>query len=196
MAKEMGIDLKGIKGTGPGGSITKEDLLKEAKPKEERKPEDAFGPVERAPFRGLRRTVAENLLKSQRTTAFVTGMEEADITELWELREREKGPLKDKGIHLTFLPFFIKAVHHALREHPALNASLDEGGGEMVFKKYYNIGIAVDTPEGLMVPVVKGADKKTIVELAEELQRLAERAREALSPSPTTGTSAGYSPRR
>jgi pyruvate dehydrogenase E2 component (dihydrolipoamide acetyltransferase) len=115
---------------------------------------------------------------SQKTTAFVTGMEEADITDLWNLREKEKKALLEKGLHLTFLPFFIKAVYHALTEYPMLNASLDEEREEIVVKKYYTIGVAVDTPEGLMVPVIKDAVSKTIRELAMELQELSQKARD------------------
>jgi pyruvate dehydrogenase E2 component (dihydrolipoamide acetyltransferase) len=143
-----------------------------------KKAEDIFGPVERRPLKGLRRTIAKNLSVAQRTTAFVTGMDEADITELWELREREKKALLDKGVHLTFLPFFIKAVIHALPEHPMLNASLDDGKEEVIIKKYFNLGVAVDTPDGLMVPVIRDAAKKTILELAVELQELSVKARE------------------
>ncbi len=87
-------------------------------------------------------------MTSQRTTVSVTGMDEADITELWELREREKKALQARGVHLTFLPFFIKAVQHSLAEHPMLNASVDEAKEEIIVKKYYNIGVAVDTPGG------------------------------------------------
>lgn len=176
LAKEQGINLERIKGSGPGGSITKEDVMK-ASPRE-KKPDDQFGPVERIPFRGLRRTIAKNMTLSQRTTAFVTGMEEADITDLWNLREREKKSLLDKDVHLTFLPFFIKAVYHALTEYPMLNASLDEEREEVIVKKYYTIAVAVDTPEGLMVPVIKDAVKKTIHELAIELQELSQKARD------------------
>lgn len=176
LAKELGVKLEDVRGTGPGGSITKKDVL--AASSKVPKPEDLFGPVERVPFRGLRRTIAKNLAQSQRTTVFVTGMEEADITDLWHLREREKKTLAEKGIHLTFLPFFIKAVYHALREYPMLNASLDEEKEEVIVKKYYAIGVAVDTPEGLMVPVIKDAANKTIRELAVELQELSEKARD------------------
>ncbi len=175
-AKELGVDLRAIKGSGPGGSITKEDVTK-ASPKE-KKTEDQYGPVERIPLRGLRRTIAKNMSFSQKTTAFVTGMEEADISDLWNLREKEKKPLLEKGLHLTFLPFFIKAVYHALTEYPMLNASLDEERGEIVVKKYYNIAVAVDTPEGLMVPVIREAVKKTIHELAIEVQELSQKARD------------------
>jgi pyruvate dehydrogenase E2 component (dihydrolipoamide acetyltransferase) len=117
-------------------------------------------------------------MTSQRTTVSVTGMDEADVTELWELREREKKALQAKGIHLTFMPFFIKAVQHSLAEHPLLNASVDEAKEEIIVKKYYHIGVAVDTPEGLMVPVIRDAGRKTILELAAEIQELSRKARE------------------
>lgn len=176
LAKELGVKLDAIKGSGPGGSITREDVIEASK--KERILEDQYGLIEKIPLKGLRRTIARNLIQSQKTTAFVTGMDEADITELWNLREREKKGMLDKGIHLTFLPFFIKAVQHALLEHPMLNASVDEEKEEIIIKKYYNIGIAVDTPDGLMVPVIKDADKKTILELAREIQDLSQKARQ------------------
>jgi pyruvate dehydrogenase E2 component (dihydrolipoamide acetyltransferase) len=175
LAREMGATLEGMTGSGPHGSITREDLLAAAQPAQGGT--DDFGPVERIPLRGLRRTIARNLIQSQRMTAFVTAMEEADITDLWELKTREEPGLITKGTHLTMLPFLIKAVQHAIAGHPLLNASVDEQGGEFVLKKYCNIGIAVDTPEGLMVPVVRNVAKKSVLELAEELQKLGERAR-------------------
>ncbi len=176
LAKELGVKLESIKGSGPGGSITKEDVQEAAD--KGKKTEDQFGAMERIPLKGLRRTIAKNLLIAQKTTASVTGMDEADITELWNLREKEKKPIQEKGMHLTFMPFFIKAVYHALLEHPLLNASIDDEREEITIKKYYNFGIAVDTPEGLMVPVVKDAGKKTILELAIEIQNLGQKARE------------------
>lgn len=176
LAKELGVKIETVKGSGPAGSITKEDI-REASEKT-KKTEDLYGPVEKMPLKGLRRTISKNLMTAQKTTVSVTGMDEADITELWNLREREKKPLMEKGIHLTFLPFFIKAVFHALAEHPFLNASLDDEKEEITIKKYYNIGIAVDTPDGLMVPVIKDAGKKTILELASEIQGLSSKARE------------------
>lgn len=176
-ARELGVDLSKVKGTGPEGSITKEDLTAAAPPKE-KKAEDVYGPVERIPLRGLRRTIAKNLIASQKTTAFVTGMNEVDITELWDLREKEKKSLLEKGVHLTFLPFFIKAVIHALAEHPMLNSSIDNEREEIIIKKYYAIGVAVDTPDGLMVPVIKNPAGKTILELSLEIQGLSVKARE------------------
>ncbi|MBF0559770.1 MAG: 2-oxo acid dehydrogenase subunit E2 [Nitrospirae bacterium] len=176
LARELGVNIETVRGTGPGGSITQDDVRKAASPAS--KAEDRFGPSERVPLRGLRKTIAKNLMTAQKTTAFVTGMEEADITELWDLREREKKSLLEKGVHLTFLPFVIKAVHHALTEHPKLNASIDDELEEIILKKYYNIAIAVDTPDGLMVPVIQAADKKTILELSLEIQALSIKAKE------------------
>src|SRR4030043_163763 len=173
-AKELGVNLKTLKGSGPGGSITKEDVIKASE--KTKKAEDQYGITERVPLKGVRRTISKNLMVAQQTTVFVTVMEEADVTELWNIREREKKALQEKGIHLTFLPFFIKAVQHSLKEHPFLNASID--GEEIIIKKYYNIGIAVNTPDGLIVAVIKNVDKKPVRELASEIQDLSQKARE------------------
>jgi pyruvate dehydrogenase E2 component (dihydrolipoamide acetyltransferase) len=176
LAREKGISLEGISGTGPRGSITREDLLSEGLRSGATGDED--GEVERIPFRGLRRTIARHLLKSHQMTVCVTGMEEVDVTELWSLRVRENDSLDARGIHLTYFPFIIKAVQHALREHPLLNASVDEEGEAIILKKYCNIGFAVDTAEGLIVPVLRNVEKKSIIELAGELHAMSERARE------------------
>lgn len=173
-AKELVVNLKTLRGSGPGGSITKDDVIKASE--KTKKAEDLYGTVERVPLKGVRRTISKNLMIAQQTTVFVTVMEEADVTDLWNIREREKKALQEKGIHLTFLPFFIKAVQHSLKEHPFLNASID--GEEIIIKKYYNIGIAVDTPDGLMVAVIKNVDKKPVRELASEIQDLSQKARE------------------
>jgi pyruvate dehydrogenase E2 component (dihydrolipoamide acetyltransferase) len=176
LAREKGISLEGISGTGPRGSITREDLLSAGLKSGATGDED--GEVERIPFRGLRRTIARHLLKSHQMTVCVTGMEEVDVTELWSLRVRENAGLDARGIHLTYFPFIIKAVQHALREHPLLNASVDEEGEAIILKKYCNIGFAVDTAEGLIVPVLRNVEKKSIIELAGELHAMSERARE------------------
>jgi pyruvate dehydrogenase E2 component (dihydrolipoamide acetyltransferase) len=104
-------------------------------------------------------------------------MDDADVTELWKIREKEKKVAEGKGIKLTILPFIIKAVIAGLIEHPYLNATLDEENADILLKKYFNIGLATDTPEGLMVPVVKNAKEKSIFELAQESAQLAEKAR-------------------
>jgi pyruvate dehydrogenase E2 component (dihydrolipoamide acetyltransferase) len=190
LARERGIDLSGIRGSGPRGCITQEDLDRQPArqggpqgPGPERAPqsrslEESFGPEERLELRGLRRTIARNVLASQRTAAFVTSMEEADITDIWELRNREQGEVESRGTHLTFLPFFIKAAQHALREHPLLNASIDDAAQTIVVKKHYHFGIAVSTPEGLMVPVIRDVEQKSILELAEAIQELGRKAHE------------------
>lgn len=176
LARERGIDLSGVRGSGPHGSITPEDLEQAAAPQ---KPLiEEFGPVERQPLRGVRRSIARNLIAAQRLTAFVTTMEEADVTDLWRLREREQQAAEAWGAHMTFLPFFIKAAQHALREHPSLNAAIDDATETIVIKKHYHFGIAVETQDGLMVPVIRDVDKKSILELAAEIRELGKKARE------------------
>jgi pyruvate dehydrogenase E2 component (dihydrolipoamide acetyltransferase) len=174
LARERGLDLSVIRGSGPHGSITPEDL--------EQAPTSAGaenGPVERLPLRGLRRAIARNVLAAQRQTAPVTTTAEADVTELWELRNREQQEVEDHHrIHLTFLPFFMKAAQHALREHPYLNAAIDDPSETIILKKHYHFGIAVETTEGLMVPVIRDVDQKSILDLAAEIQQLGQKARE------------------
>lgn len=104
LAIDLGVNLKILKGSGPGGSITKEDVIKASE--KTRKEKDQYGVVERVPLKGIRRTISKNLMIAQQTTVFVTIMEEADVTDLWNIREKEKEALQDKGVHLTFLPFF------------------------------------------------------------------------------------------
>jgi pyruvate dehydrogenase E2 component (dihydrolipoamide acetyltransferase) len=187
LARELGIDINKVQGTGSEGRVLEKDvrLLAEgrAKPVEEvKKPAkvkkyDLYGYVERIPLRGVRRSIAKAMVKSKYTAPHVSAMDEADVTELWQIREKEKKVAESKGIKLTILPFVIKAVIAGLIEHPYLNAMLDDDGEEIILKKYFNIGLATDTPEGLMVPVVKGAKEKSIFELAQESAQLAEKAR-------------------
>jgi len=177
LARQRGIDLAGLVGSGPKGSITREDLERQA-PELHKISEEVAGPVERVPLRGVRRAIARNVMVSRQNTAFVTGMEEADITELWELREREQPGVESTGSHLTFLPFFIKAAQHALKEHPYLNAAIDDAAEEILLKREYHFGIAVETPDGLLVPVIRDVGEKSIIELATELQDLSRRATE------------------
>lgn len=177
VAKRLGVNIEKVKGTGPMGRITEDDVVK-ASGSAKDLTKDQFGSIERVPIKGVRRSIAKNLLASMRAAAFVTGMDDADVSALWRLREKEKKVALQKGIRLTFLPFFMKAVQHALAVHPMLNASVDGTGEEIIVKKYFNIGVAVDMPEGLMVPVVKDVDKKTILDLAKELQELSVKAKE------------------
>jgi pyruvate dehydrogenase E2 component (dihydrolipoamide acetyltransferase) len=179
LARDRGIDIAGIKGTGPGGRVTEDDLAKvqpaEAKPKMEPK-FDLYGFVERQPLRGIRRTTARRMVESQTRAAQVTAMDVADVTGLVELRRKWKEALKEKGMNITYMPFVIKAVVQALKSNPILNSTLDDEKEEIIIKRYYNIGFAVATEEGLIVPVLKAADQKSITEIAEELERLVEKA--------------------
>jgi pyruvate dehydrogenase E2 component (dihydrolipoamide acetyltransferase) len=188
LAKELGVDINKVQGTGPEGRVLEKDIRQFAESKEKpAEPEkkiakvkkyDLYGYVDRIPLRGVRRSIAKAMVKSKYTAPHVTAMDEADVTMLWKIREKEKKAAEKKGIKLTILPFIIKAVIAGLSEHPYLNASLDDENEEIVLKKYFNIGFATDTPEGLMVPVVKNAKDKSILQLAEELTKLAEKARD------------------
>ena len=194
LARELGVNLDKVKGTGSGGRITEDDVRKTAsgvgvtlqEAKEEGiAPMPALqkvqivieGEVERIPFRGLRRKIAEHMVISEQTAVHVTHMDEVDVTDLVRVRELEKAEAEKKGVKLTYLAFITRACVAALREHPQVNSSLDEEKGELILKKYYNIGIAVDTEEGLMVPVIKNADRKPIIEIAKSIAELADKAR-------------------
>ena len=186
LARELKVDLRTIKGSGPQGRITKEDVQKASGKREEKPPEkvvkaarkyDMYGYVERVPLRGMRKTIARAMVRSKYTAPHVTAMDEADITRLVALREKEKEKAAKKGIHLTYLPFVVKAVMAGLEEHPNVNATLDDENEEIILKKYFNIGVAVDTKDGLMVPVVKNVKEKSILQLADELTKLSEKAR-------------------
>jgi pyruvate dehydrogenase E2 component (dihydrolipoamide acetyltransferase) len=187
LAKELGVDINKVQGTGPEGRVLEKDVRPFAEGKEKpveevKKPTkvkkyDLYGYVDRIPLRGVRRSIAKAMVKSKYTAPHVTAMDEADVTMLWKIREKEKKMAEKKGIKLTILPFIIKAVIAGLVEHPYLNASLDDENEEIILKKYFNIGVATDTPEGLMVPVVKNAKDKSILQLAQELTQLAEKAR-------------------
>ena len=187
LAKELGVDINKVRGAGPEGRVLERDVRQVAEGKEKpveevKKPAkvkkyDLYGYVERIPLRGVRRSIAKAMVRSKFTAPHVTTMDEADVTELWKIREKEKKTAEKKGIKLTILPFIIKAAIAGLMEHPYLNSTLDDENEEIILKKYFNIGFATDTPEGLMVPVVKNAKEKSILQLAEELTQLAEKAR-------------------
>jgi pyruvate dehydrogenase E2 component (dihydrolipoamide acetyltransferase) len=132
---------------------------------------------ERVPFRGVRRKIAEKMHTSKSTAAHFTFVEEVDCTALKELRERLKPKAEKAGAKLTYLPFIAKAVVAALKKHPILNSALDESTNELVYRKYYNLGIATATETGLIVPVVKNADKLSLLETSREIDRVASAAR-------------------
>lgn len=182
LARDLGVDLATVQGTGPGGRITDDDVrrFKDVGKGAAAVAVTVAGPrgvEERVPMRGIRRKVAEHMVKSRDSTAQVTHVDEVDMTEVVHLRENAKASAEKRGIKLTYLPFIIKALVAALKKYPYLNASLDDEKQEIVLKKYYNIGIATDTEQGLVVPVVKGAEHKSITQLAEEISKLSEKAR-------------------
>ncbi len=249
LARELGVDLHGIRGTGPGGRILKQDVedvaqaaaygvaapegaaTKRAEPAPSvagaapapaeraavqptpgqgeaaaevtpRAPaaegvvpspeegaeaapvlggvieQDSFGPVERVPFRGVRRTMARHMAESVAKQAQVTTMDEADVTIIRRIREKERTVAAERGVRLTYLAFAVKACTASLKRFPRLNAVLEESGDEFLLKRYYNIGIAIDTKSGLVVPNIKDADKKSIFQIAEEIVELVDRADE------------------
>lgn len=187
LAQELGVDLSLVKGTGPGGTITKEDVMrfyeeniKKQKQEARAAVQEAVGelPVERIPLRGIKRRMAERMIEAKAKIPHVYLAEEVDVTELVRLRENLKQLAESKGVKLTFLPFIIKAVVKALKEYPLLNSTLDYDKGEIIVKKYYNIGIAVDTEHGLVVPNIKDADKKGLFQIAREIEELVNKARE------------------
>ncbi|MBI2548105.1 2-oxo acid dehydrogenase subunit E2 [Candidatus Woesearchaeota archaeon] len=191
-AKEKGIDVSKVKATGKHGQVTKEDLtagenrrVSAADSTEDKIPAsekkgvtikereyDLYGYIETMPLKGIRKIIAQRMMESQQKTASVTHFDEADITQLVEIRKSLNATLGDKQIHLTFLPFIVKSVIAVLQKHPSLNAEIDDATQQIILKKYYNIGIATDTPYGLVVPVIKIANNKSLLELAQEITKL------------------------
>ncbi|KEO80986.1 dihydrolipoamide acetyltransferase family protein [Tumebacillus flagellatus] len=135
----------------------------------------APGTEERVALRGLRRTIAQRMVHSAFTAPHVTAFDDVDMTELIQYRKRANEVLADRNIKLTYLPFLLKALVSALKAFPYLNAHMDDAAGEIVLKKDYNLGIAVDTPDGLLVPVVKHVDRKSILDLAAEIKTLVDK---------------------
>lgn len=218
LARELGIDLSQVPGSGPHGRVRIEDVrayaarlrvrpeapveMVPAAPAEVEAPvvvpaprpaigaRAAFpappayhtpkgyeGLEERVPLSAVRRAIAQQMVVSHLYTVRTLAVDEADLTELVRLREQLKPEAERQGVKLSYLPFIFKAVVRALKKYPQLNASLDEARGEIVRKRYYNLGMAVATEQGLMVPVVKDVDRKSVLELAVEIEDLAERAR-------------------
>jgi pyruvate dehydrogenase E2 component (dihydrolipoamide acetyltransferase) len=191
LARKLGVDLQQITGSGSGGRITDEDVQQAADGGGAAAPEPiasatpkgvvtptADGEVERVPITHLRKTIANAMRASKHNAAHVTHVDEADVTDLVAHYRRSKPVIEERtGVKFSLLPFFIKALVATLENYPIFNASVDEAQQEIVYKKYYNIGVAVDTPEGLIVPVIRDADGKNLVELADEVADKAARAR-------------------
>lgn len=188
VASEKGIDLGKVQGTGPDGHIIMSDLDRSGFTEvtkivetpsssgiNKQRKYDMFGYVERVPLKGIRKVIAQNMIKSLTQSAQVTAMEDINVDKLWELRQKEKEHFAIEGVKLTFMPFIVKAVVKALQKHHKVNSSLE--GDNIVLKKYYNIGIAVQTDEGLIVPVLKIVERKNVSEIAKEIEALAEKCR-------------------
>ncbi|MDF2698768.1 MAG: dihydrolipoamide acyltransferase [Haloplasmataceae bacterium] len=193
LAKDLGVDINTIKGSGIVGRVMKEDILKsiEEKIQVEKEPVmstikapklDFNGDIERVKISKLRKTIAQNMVLSKTIIPHVTSMDEFDVTELVELRKKHKEIAAEQGVNLTYLPFIVKALTLTLKEHRIINSSFDMEQEEIIYKNFYNIGIAVDTIDGLIVPVIKNADKLGIIEIAKEIQQISEQARNRTIP--------------
>jgi pyruvate dehydrogenase E2 component (dihydrolipoamide acetyltransferase) len=171
--------------------VTKEDLHAQEggfAPQGALAPSAAARVEKRVPLRGVRKRIAENMTRSARTAAF-TFVEQADVTELVRVRRRMAEAAQGRGVKITYLAFIVKAVVAALRKYPELNASYDEARTELILKGWYDIGIASATEQGLMVPVVRGADQLSLLELAKEIARVAGDAKAGRSRPEDVGNS-------
>jgi pyruvate dehydrogenase E2 component (dihydrolipoamide acetyltransferase) len=188
LARDLGVDLHTVAASGPNGRVTKDDVQAAAggAPAVARvQAAVAYAPVavqadaadERIPFRGVRKKIAENMHRSRQTAAHFTYVEECDMTELVALRSRAKKRAEERGLKLSFLPFIVKAVCAGLKKFPIVNATLDEAKQEIVLRKRYHVGVAAATADGLIVPVLRDADQRSLFDLAKSLDELSERAR-------------------
>ena len=200
-ARDLGVDLGRVEGSGRKGRVTKDDVtgfVKRAMTQPSGgglgvapMPEIDFsqwGEIDTKPLTRINKLTGQNLHRNWVTVPHVTQFDEADITDLEDFRKSMVAEYKDKGIKITMLSFLMKAVVSALKEYPRFNSSLDTTGENLIFKKYYNIGIAVDTPDGLVVPVVRDVDRKSLVDLAQELGEISQKARDKkLKPADMQG---------
>lgn len=193
LAREMNVDINQLQGSGLAGRVTREDVLQAKSssgavvagpakiaptiPKVAFR-SDQTAREERVALRGIRKKIAENMQLAKQIVPHFTLMDEANVTELVKTRSQLKDQAESLGVKVTYLPFVIKALIATVREFPEFNASIDDAAQEIVYKKYFNVGFAADTPNGLLVPVIKDADQKTIIELSGEVLDLAGRARD------------------
>lgn len=203
LARELGVDLSRVKASGSSGRITREDVISavrqlnasigtatasapasapKAAPAKAASDagdtdKDAYGAIRREKMSKIRRTIAKNMARSASTIPHVTNFDDADITELEHIRRDSSNEFSHPNVKLTMMAFVMKAVAHSLRQHPMLNASLDMETEEVVYKDYVNLGVAVDTDRGLVVPVVRNVDSLSIPTIAKEIMEVAGRAR-------------------
>jgi len=178
LAKDFGVELGSVRGSGPGGRIIEEDVRRAAGPTSPSGIPAESPPEERVPFKGRRRMIARKMVAAKTRVPHALLVDEADVSGLLAERAKMREIGEREGVRITILPFIMKAVAGALQRHPALNASLDEDREEIVLKKNIDVGMAVDAGDGLVVPVVRNADAKSVIELAREIDRLSAAARE------------------
>lgn len=191
LARQLGVDLRLVRPTGEGGRITADDVqafvretneqVTAAAPRGVTPPgqptSDDYGIVRVEKMSRMRQAIARNMVLSYTTIPQLTNFDDADVTELEDMRQQSKDDYASRGIKLTAMPFLIKAVASSLKKHPIINASVDMESHQIVYKEYVNIGIAVDTDRGLLVPVLRNTDRKSISQIAAELERVAEMGR-------------------
>ncbi|NCB19179.1 MAG: 2-oxo acid dehydrogenase subunit E2 [Bacteroidia bacterium] len=185
MAKDLGIDINKVRGTGPGGRVTKDDIANFGREgsssinlSSPAQPAATERQVDVEPLSQIRKSIAKNMIQSKHNAAHMTVFEEVEISVLDQVRKRYKELYAAEGVKLTYLAFIVKAVALSLKKFRALNAEMDWDGGNMLYKKYYNIGIAIDTEKGLVVPVIRNADKLSIKEIAVAIDAVSNKARE------------------
>ena len=191
LAREMNVDINQVQGTGLAGRVTRDDLVGSGATIQAPAATTASQPLptfggrafesredERVPLKGIRKKIAENMQMAKRVVPHFTLMDEANVTELVKLRAQAKEVGQRYGVKVTYLPFVMKALIATIREFPMFNASIDDDAAQIVYKKNFNIGFAADTPNGLMVPVIKNADQKSILEISAEITDLSTRARD------------------
>ncbi len=183
-AKDLKVDINKVKGTGPAGRVTKSDIqeyldkVKSATVPGLISSKEAEPLIEYESLTQLRKTIAKNMIQSKHNAAHMSVFEEVEVSELIRLREKYKNNFSTDGVSLSYLPFILKALTKSLKKFRVLNSELDMENNRMIYKKYYNIGIAVDTEAGLVVPVIKNVDKLSIFELAQRLNEISEKARD------------------
>ena len=178
LARELGVDLRSVEGSGPEGWITEADVKSAAQSVTDGRPHDKWGPIRREKMRAIRKTVSQKMAESHLATAATTHFDDADVTELDDFRKQTQAQLPEGDVKLSLLPFAVRAVVNALKAHPIVNASLDHGRDEIVYKEYVHVGIAVDTDRGLIVPVLRNADSLSVIDTARKIDELARKARE------------------
>lgn len=205
LARELGVDLRSVQPSGPAGRITREDVERARERPAQPASREAEAPAarnvpppappprtegdERVPVRGMRKRIFENMARSKHTAAHFTYVDECDAGELVGLRDRTRPIAERAGVKVTFLPFIVKAVVAALKKHPQLNCWVDDAANEIILKKSYDVGIATATDAGLIVPVVRGADRLSILDIAREIERLGTAAKAGKTQKEDLGAS-------